>query len=174
MATGTAAGLLDSSDRAQSVFKHAIIRHYMKPFLAMTGSTSQNCRVVVLDGFAGRGRYPDGTPASAELIMQAVRGLQGSRTVATFFVENDSRQYRELSRVVAEYVAQGLEAKALPGAADDHLDQVIESARGVPLFLFLDPCGALLPFRRLARVVGNARCSPWPRTEVLLNFSADF
>lgn len=174
MATGTTAGLLDASDRAQSVFKHTIIRRYMKPFLAMTGSTSQNRRVVVLDGFAGRGRYPDGTPASAELIMQAVRDLQGSRTVATFFVENDPKQCRELSLVVAEYAAQGLETKALPGAVDDRIDQVIDSARGVPLFLFLDPCGALLPFRRLARVLGNARRSPWPRTEVLLNFSADF
>jgi len=174
MATGTAAGLLDSSDHAQSVFKHAIIRRYMKPFLAMTGSTSQDRRVVVLDGFAGRGRYPDGTPASAELILRAVRDLQGSRTVATFFVENDPKQYRELGIVVGEYAAQGLEAKALPGVADDHLDQVIDSARGVPLFLFLDPCGALLPFRRLAWVLGNARRSLWPPTEVLLNFSADF
>ena len=65
MATGTSAGLLDSSDHAQSVFKHAIIRQYMRPFLAMTGSTSEQGRVVVMDGFAGRGRYPDGAPASA-------------------------------------------------------------------------------------------------------------
>jgi three-Cys-motif partner protein len=174
MATGTSAGLLDSSDRAQSVFKHAIIRHYMSPFLAMTGSMSQSRRVVVMDGFAGRGRYPDSTPASAELILQAVRGLQGSRKVATFFVENDPEQYRELDKVVREYAAQGMEAKALPGSADDHLDAVLEAAQGVPLFLFLDPCGALLPFMRLARVIGNARRSPRPRTEVLLSFSADF
>jgi three-Cys-motif partner protein len=174
MATGTSAGLLDSSDHAQSAFKHAIIRHYMPPFLAMTGSTAQNRRVVVMDGFAGRGRYPDGTPASAELIMQAVRRLQGSRTVATFFAENDPKHYRVLHTVVSEYAAAGLEAQALPGSADDHLDRVINSAREVPLFLFLDPCGALLPFRRLARVVGNARRSQRPPTEVLLNFSANF
>lgn len=146
MATGTSAGLLDSSDHAQSVFKHAIIRQYMRPFLAMTGSTSEQGRVVVMDGFAGRGRYPDGTPASAELIMQAVRRLQGSRTVAMFFVEDDQGRYRELDVVVTEYVAQGLRANALPGSADDHLDKVIAAAQGVPLFLFLDPCGALLPF----------------------------
>ena len=174
MATGTSAGLLDSSDHAQSVFKHAIIRQYMRPFLAMTGSTSEQGRVVVMDGFAGRGRYPDGAPASAELIMQAVRRLQGSRTVAMFFVEDDQDRYRELDVVVREYVAQGLRAKALRGSADDHLDRVIEAAHGVPLFLFLDPCGALLPFRRLARVVGSARRDVRPQTEALLNFSADF
>jgi three-Cys-motif partner protein len=174
MATGTSAGLLDSSDHAQSVFKHAIIGKYMRPFLAMTGSTSEQGRVVVMDGFAGRGRYLDGTPASAELIMQAVRRLQGSRTVAMFFVENDRNRYQELDVVVREYAAQGLKAIALPGSADDHLDRVITVAQGVPLFLFLDPCGALLPFRRLARVVGSSRRSRRPQTEVLLNFSADF
>jgi three-Cys-motif partner protein len=174
MATGTSAGLLEISDHAQSVFKHEIIRRYLPPFLAMTGSTAQGRRVVVVDGFAGRGRYPDGKPASAELIMRAVRGLQGLRTVATFFVENDLKQYRELDVVVREYAAKGLEAVALPGSVDDHLDQVIESARGIPLFLFFDPCGALLPFRRLARVVGTARRSQQPPTELLLNFSAGF
>jgi hypothetical protein len=51
---------------------------------------------------------------------------------------------------------------------------VIEAARGIPLFLFLDPCGALLPFDRLGGVVGGAHRSTRPRTEVLLNFSADF
>lgn len=174
MATGTSGGLLNSSDHTQSVFKHAIIRHYLPPFLSMTGSVSQNRRVVVMDGFAGRGRYPDGTPASAELIMRAVRDLQRLRAVGAFFVENDPAMYRELDRVVAEYAAQDLHVRAFPGSADDHLDQVIDSARGVPLFLFLDPCGALLPFRRLARVVGSARRGQWPPTEMLLNFSADF
>src|SRR5215472_8469512 len=131
-------------------------------------------RVVVLDGFAGRGRYPDGTPASAELIMQAVRGLQGSRQVAMFFAETDPSYYQPLAKVVSEYTAQGLDAKALPGSVDDHLDAVLNAARGVPLFVFLDPCGALLPFQRLARMVGQARRSTRPATEVLLNFSAGF
>jgi three-Cys-motif partner protein len=114
MATGTSAGLLESSDRAQSVFKHAIIRQYMPPFLAMTGSTARDRRVVVMDGFAGRGRYPDGTPASAELIMQSVRGLQRSRTVATFFAESDPKQYRELAAVVGEYAAGAWRRRRCP------------------------------------------------------------
>lgn len=140
----------------------------------MTGSTSDEGRVVVMDGFAGRGRYPDGTPASAELIMQAVRKLQSSRKVATFFVEKNKGEYQKLDAVVREYAAKGLLAKALPGSADTYLDTVIDAARGVPLFLFLDPCGALLPFMRLARLVGNARRVQRPQTEVLLNFSANF
>ena len=145
----------------------------MPPFLAMTGSTSDKGRVVVMDGFAGRGRYPDGSPGSAELIMRAVRRLQGSRTVAAFFAETDPGTYRELDAVVREYAAAGLPATALPGSADEHLDTVVAAARGVPLFLFLDPCGALLPFSRLVQVIGAERRAVRPPTEVLLNFSAD-
>jgi three-Cys-motif partner protein len=174
LATGTAAGLLDSSDHAQSVFKLAIVRYYVLPFLAMTGSTADMRRAVVMDGFAGQGRYPDDSPGSAELIMQAVEKLKGSRTVAAFFSEIDPVKYRKLKAVVDEYVARGLSASALPGSADEHLDAVIVAARGVPLFLFLDPCGAMLPFSRLARVAGADRRTVSPPTEILLNFSADF
>jgi hypothetical protein len=39
--------------------------------------------------------------------MQAVRRLQGSRTVATFFAENDPKHYRVLDTVVSEYAAAG-------------------------------------------------------------------
>jgi three-Cys-motif partner protein len=173
LATGTKAGLLDSSDHAQSIFKHAIIRNYMPPFLAMTGSTSDKGRVVVMDGFAGRGRYPDGSPGSAELIMRAVQRLRGSRTVAAFFAETDPDTYRQLDAVVREYAATGLPAKALSGSAEEHLDAVIAAARGVPLFLFLDPCGALLPFSRFAQVISAERRDVRPPTEIPANFSAD-
>jgi three-Cys-motif partner protein len=174
VATGTSGGLLEDSNRhAQSVFKHEILRQYMLPFVAMLGSYSTGKRVVVLDGFAGRGRYADGSPASAELILQAVESLRQSRQVSAFFVEKSAKDYRALSGVVDEYVARGLQAKAWPGAVEDRLDAVVEAASGVPLFLFLDPCGANLPFARLAAVLAGSRRHDRPQTELLLNFSAD-
>lgn len=175
MATGTSSGLLEDSNRhAQSVFKHEILRQYMVPFVAMLGSYSAGKRVVVLDGFAGRGRYSDGTPASAELILQAVESLRQFRQVSAFFVEKSGKDYRMLSAVVDEYVTRGLSARALPGAVDGHLDAVVvTAANGVPLFLFLDPCGAGLPFSQLAAVLTGPRRHVRPQTELLLNFSAD-
>jgi three-Cys-motif partner protein len=155
------------------VFKHEILRRYMPPFVAMLGSYSAGKRVVVLDGFAGRGRYSDGTPASAELILQAVEGLRQSRQVSAFFVERSEKDHRALSAVVDEYVVRGLLATALPGAVDEHLEAVVAAATGVPLFLFLDPCGAGLPFTQLAAVLTGPRRHVRPQTELLLNFSAD-
>jgi three-Cys-motif partner protein len=174
LATGTSAGLLDSNDHAQSMFKHAIVKNYIPPFLAMTGSTSEGRRVVVMDGFAGRGRYADRSPGSAELILQAIQKLRDSRTVAAFFAETDSENFQALESVVGEYARKGLRAWALRGAAEDHLAGVVAVAQGLPLFLFLDPCGAMLPFMQLARVLGANRRASRPPTEVLLNFSAEF
>lgn len=54
------------------------------------------------------------------------------------------------------------------------MDSIVEAATGIPLFLFLDPCGAGLPFSDLARVLVGERRPKRPSTEVLLNFSADF
>jgi three-Cys-motif partner protein len=174
VATGTSGGLLEDPNRhAQSVFKHEILRQYMPPFVAMIGSYSTGKRVVVLDGFAGRGRYPDGTPASADLILQAMESLKHSRQVSAFFVEKDRGDYQVLSAIVDEYVSRDLLAKSLPGSVEEHLDAVVMAATGVPLFLFLDPCGAGLPFARLAGMLTGPRRDFRPQTELLLNFSAD-
>jgi three-Cys-motif partner protein len=155
------------------VFKHEILRQYMPPFISMLGSASLDRRVVVLDGYAGRGRYEDGTAASGELILQAIEALSGSRRPAAFFVERKKKDYLKLAAVVDEYIGRGVPAEALQGGVEDHLDPVLAAARGVPLFMFLDPCGAALPFDQLAGVLEGPRRHARPQTEVLLNFSAD-
>ncbi|WP_431993870.1 hypothetical protein [Streptomyces albogriseolus] len=42
---------------------------------------------------------------------------------------------------------------------------------GVPLFLFLDPCGLCLPRDRLVDVLARQRPQRRPATELLMNFS---
>lgn len=174
MATGTSGDLLDDRNKhAQSVFKHEILRRYIPLFIAMPGSTALDHRVVILDGFAGKGRYPDGSPASAELILQAIKDLQRSRRVTAYFTEKNRESFASLAQVVGEYRAAGLDVHALHGEVSDHLDKVVAAATGAPLLLFLDPCGAGLPFDRLREVLVGPRRERWPQTEVLLNFSAD-
>lgn len=174
LATGTSSGLLDSNDHAQSAFKHAILKNYLPPFLTMTAKTAPGRRAVVMDGFAGRGRFEDGSPGSAELIMQAAEELRRIRSVATFFTEKDRASFRSLKAVVGEYADRGLLTQAFHGSAEDHLSRVVDAACGVPLFLFLDPCGAMLPFAHIEEVLKVQRPHPKPQTEVLLNFSAEF
>ena len=54
--------------RLPRVFKHDLLRRHLPVFAGKTGSRAPG--VVYLDGFAGRGRYQDRTPASAEHILQ--------------------------------------------------------------------------------------------------------
>src|SRR3954464_918823 len=91
-----------------SVFKHTLLNQYVPQFAGMTGSIGR--RVVYLDGYAGRGRYTDGTPASAEKIMMVAQQQFERVGLAwtCFFVEQDPESARALSTVVAEYVAKGV------------------------------------------------------------------
>jgi three-Cys-motif partner protein len=171
MARGTSSGLLDEQ-RAQSVFKHEILGTYVLPFAEMTGSKALGRQVVVLDGFAGRGRYPDGSPGSAELILKTSAGA-AQAVIGPVLVEKKPSDFKRLAAVVAEYRDRGVRSEALSGDVLQHLPSVLEQAAGVPLFLFLDPCGADIPYADLAAVLGGPRRAGWPPTEALLNFSAD-
>jgi three-Cys-motif partner protein len=172
MSKGTSSGLLDTP-RAQSVFKHAILDSYIMRFAVMTASKIDDRRVVLVDGFAGRGRYDDGTPASGEHLLIAAQKARGSTRVQVVLVERTRNDFRRLSEVADEYRRRGIEVRALPGEAQDHIPAIIQWAQGAPLFLFLDPCGANLPFLTLTRILRTNRASTWPPTEALLNISAD-
>jgi len=155
-----------------TVFKHDLLRRYLPRFAGKTGS--QAASVVYLDGYAGRGRYEDGTPASAELMLQIAmnQSAQGIR-YRLFFYEPDKKSHAVLRAVVDEYVARGIQAEAFRAEVISGLGKVIDGAKDLPLFLFLDPCGLGVPFSVLTSTLSGPRAAVWPPTEVLLNFSLE-
>jgi three-Cys-motif partner protein len=158
-----------------SVFKHTLLDKYVPQFAGMTGSRSTAKRVVFLDGYAGRGRYDDGRPASAELVLRMAQNQGNKGTVAwtCFLVEVDDDDAALLTAVVDEYARQGVRATAHHGSVLDVLDDVVRTAIGCPLFVFLDPCGLGIPYDRLTALLRQERRTQWPPTEVLLNFSLE-
>ncbi len=44
--------------------KHLILRKYLPPFISKVGYTATDGRVVIVDGYAGPGRYEDGSEGS--------------------------------------------------------------------------------------------------------------
>ena len=155
-----------------TVFKHDLLCRYLPVFSGKTGS--QAASVVYLDGYAGRGRYDDGTPASAELILQIAENQNASGIhYRIFFYEPDGKSYAILKTVVDEYVARGAQAEASQEEVSTGLSKVIEAARDLPLFLFLDPCGLGVPFSVLTSTLSGPRAAQWPPTEVFLNFSLE-
>ncbi len=158
-----------------SVFKHALLDKYVPQFVGMTGSRTLDGQVVFLDGYAGRGRYENGEPASAERILRMAESqsaLVGLNWVC-FFAERDRSSAAALQAVVAEYVARGVSAEAHHGDVLQLAEPVLRAAADCPLFLFLDPCGLGPGFDELAGLLNGARSREWPPTELLLNFSLE-
>ncbi|MFI2453618.1 three-Cys-motif partner protein TcmP [Streptomyces sp. NPDC019539] len=156
-----------------SVFKHDLLKRYLPQFGAMTGSHSHDRRVIYLDGYAGEGRYESGESASGEIALQVARdlGANAGVTLECFFSEAQRKSFDRLSEVVQYYQTSGVRAYAHHGEVDGVLDQVVERAVREPLFLFLDPCGLVLPQHRLVDVLARKRREKWPPTELLMNFS---
>lgn len=171
MATGAGEKFWEQQ-RLPGVLKHDLLSRYLPVFAGRTGSRASG--VVYLDGYAGRGRYEDGSPGSPERILQIA---EGQRSVGInyrlFFYERDTESFTVLRTVVDEYVARGVKAEATNCEVISGLGQVIVAAEGMPLFLFLDPCGLGIPFSVLARTLTGPRAVRWPPTEVLLNFSLE-
>lgn len=170
MPIGTDAGLLDSP-KPQSVYKHGVLEQYVIRFATMTASRLSPKRCVLFDGFAGRGRFDSGQAGSAEHMMLAAQKVKATTTIDLLLVERSAKDYASLDAVAAEYRARGIHIDSHNDDCGNHLAGMLQLATGASLFVFLDPCGAVLPMDAIRDVL--VKRGTWPRTEVLLNFSAD-
>lgn len=152
--------------RAAAVFKHGILRRYAVVFASKAGSATPGGRVVFLDGYAGPGKYDDGSSGSPLLFASSARSVERYRQVHGFFVERNGDYFANLRQALAEFGDPRL--TPLHGELDEHLAHVLAEAAGAALFAFLDPFGPALAHERLvSELLGKRR---WP-TEVLLHFS---
>ncbi|WP_051813035.1 three-Cys-motif partner protein TcmP [Kitasatospora sp. MBT63] len=155
-----------------STLKHSLLGRYIPQFGGMTGS--RDGRVVYLDGYAGEGRYESGLPGSAEIAMRVASkhlSQHGLRWTC-FFTERELKSVTRLREIAGIYQKQGVDARVHHGSVGGVMDEVLEAAAGLPLFLFLDPCGLGLPWDRLTQALAARRTAKrWPPTEFLMNFS---
>lgn len=176
MAKGTSANYWE--DKAlPALLKHEIIRKYVPKFIGML--TSTHPKVVLLDGYAGMGRYLNGDTGSAVQILEIAKNIATSRNkmVDVYLNERDPETLARLRLEVANYAeVPNLTINITEGDVAVELEGIISAAAGSPLFIFLDPCGLGLPFELLNRVLGKLRPASGVTnvpTEILLNFSAD-
>lgn len=170
MPTGTDAGLLDSP-KPQSVYKHGILEQYVIQYATMTASKLTPKRCVLFDGFAGRGRFDTKEPGSAEHMMLAAQKAKVKTTIDLLLVEKAREDFETLDKVADEYRGRGIRIDTYNDDCANHIGRVLQLASKASLFIFLDPCGAVLPIDSIKDVLHKR--GSWPRTEVLLNFNAD-
>ena len=157
-----------------AVFKHAVLDGYLPVFATKTGTYSRGHRVVYFDGYAGQGRYDDGTegsPVIAAKIAETLGARTSRRGLELFLVEQRKTQFRRLAQVMAQ-MAPASPPMIRHGDAGDFIDEVLGFAADSPLFALLDPYGLGLPMRSVVQLMKRPRDrSGRPPTEVLINFS---
>lgn len=160
------------SRKSAAVLKHAIINQYATPFASKTGSRSIDNRVAFIDGYAGAGRYDDGEEGSGAMLLRKAHELaamNSPRQVELHFVEQDPATVANLRRVVqAEGV--GLTVTVDDGDISTHLPKLLRDADNIPLFVYLDPCGLIIPMDEVVSIFNRpGNTAP---TEVLINLTA--
>jgi three-Cys-motif partner protein len=117
-----------------AILKHEVLRRYLPVYAGKTGSRTS---VVFVDGYAGPGRYADGSPGSPEVMVQTARALSELRTIHIHcvFVERD-RELRERLQHLLVDLLDDQDSEVLDGSIEDRLGQVVDDAAGKSLFLF--------------------------------------
>ncbi len=151
------------SRQAAALLKHQLLGRYIRVFVNKVGSTSAGHRVCYLDGFAGPGLYDDGSPGSPAVVAEAMGFVSEIRDVDAIFVEQDREFYLKLSELLADVAPS---ARCIHADVEAVLPSILDSARGVPLFAFLDPFGLNVPFESVRSILARQGT-----TEVLLNVS---
>ncbi|WP_067856840.1 three-Cys-motif partner protein TcmP [Nocardia shimofusensis] len=161
--------------KSAAVLKHEILNQYISPFASKTGLWSQGHRVAVIDGYAGPGRYEDGKEGSGAMLLRKAHqaaAMNSPRQVELHFVEKEAAFAARLREVVvAEGV--GLTCTINQGEISQHLPKLLDAAKAIPLFTYLDPCGLIIPLDEVASIfVDRPGGQGAPATEVLINLTA--
>lgn len=121
--------------------KHLILSYYLEPAAPKLRTVSEDGRVIVVDGFAGRGKYEDGAAGSPIYMGQLAEKCQGWKSpvdLRIFNIEPDEVSYEELCRCTEQWVRTG-SVTNLKGKFQERLAQVLQDSGSSPLFAFLDP-----------------------------------
>jgi three-Cys-motif partner protein len=152
---------------AQAVLKHGVLTRYAHYFAGRAGSATKG-RVAFIDGYAGEGRYQDGSPGSPLLLAsQATRAQMFGRDVKLAFVEQDDARREQLRQSLSENSVEPdqLLGDSLETVIDGLLDRYAQHA----VLLFVDPFGLAVSRSTLERVL--RRRSRQQPIDVLYHFS---
>jgi len=149
--------------------KDRILECYLPPYLAKIAHLK--APILIVDAFAGPGKFGDGEPGSPLIICQSVKkalskGL--SVPVSVLCIEDDRELFSQLSRLIGKFPF----AETRHGKFGDYIQQIQEKAKDHSVFLYVDPFTVEgLDWARMDCVFQQLSISHMS-IEVLMNFNA--
>lgn len=136
--------------KRHTIAKHQILRWYIDAWLPILGAGRwAKDDVVLIDGFAGPGRYRGGEKGSPLIMLDAY--LEHSAEIKAhghfFFIEASSERAQYLRRAIAAYeLPDSVESEVITGSFNDEFPGLIDRLRErfgelPPTFAFIDPFG---------------------------------
>lgn len=151
--------------RPWSRIKDRVLGTYLPPYLRKTARLDRP--IVIVDCFAGRGTFSDGTPGSPLIICQKIK--QHAPQQATAYLVNKRRVHHDaLSRTLRGFIDTGI-AHPILGQGEAVLADLSTRLRDQTLFAYLDPFGIKgCNFAATRRLLERSRSAS---TEVLMTLS---
>jgi three-Cys-motif partner protein len=148
--------------RTWSQIKDDSLSDYLAVYVTKVATLGK--QIVLIDGFAGPGKYKDGSVGSPVLIVDAAE-LRAAGNYRAIFVNKNEEHHKALTELMQPYIDKG-RVLTIHGTAADLLQQLAKTVRDQTLFIYLDPFGlAGCEFNVLAPFLERTRGS----TEIFLN-----
>ena len=124
--------------RPWSIIKDQVLRSYLPSYLAKVNKLGKP--ILIVDGFAGPGKFEDGSEGSPLIICSAAESFVPGKYRA-FFINKDRVHHEKLTNFLLE--ANLLEPTVTPilGDAVEILPNLRRNIRDHTVFLYLDPFG---------------------------------
>jgi three-Cys-motif partner protein len=156
--------------------KHDVLRAYLEAWIPIMGHAAlkyggDEPRLLLVDGFAGPGRYSGGEPGSPLIMLEALlehKALPQLDEVQFFlyFIEQDGARVESLEREVGKLqLPANVTVVIEQGMFEDKFEELVTVEDGhhlIPTFAFIDPFGYTQ-----ANMSLTGRLLEFPRTEAL-------
>lgn len=147
--------------------KHRVLRHYLDAWLPILMSSNQT--VLLIDAFAGPGRYQGGENGSPLIALDAFvshRNIPPSRRLNFVFIEKDKNRADHLREVLSQKQDQLPETcsiQVVNGTFTEEMSSALDTIEAhnrtmAPAFVMIDPFGVSdTPMDLIARILRNQK-----------------
>jgi three-Cys-motif partner protein len=153
-----------------SKIKDNILTKYIEPYLNKIKQL--NRPIVIVDGFAGPGKFNDGSEGSPLIICRRINEekerLKRNIPIIGIFIDKKKQYYTELKNNLQEYIDNKI-AFVFHEDFGNLVGEIIELVKDSSVLFYLDPFGIKgIEFKKLKNIFERVHIAS---TEVLMNFN---